>query len=182
MRCNFSAAAARVQRASTAACACDALQVRLYPDVSHTLTAMYPVPDWHFAWAFTHGRQVCDVCDETCPWMCDPNCCQTPNPLPSHMSDIISTNCNSSFQMAGSVGFGSCVNPLASLPLGSVLHARARCSHAVPSISTAFYPSHHVVLHRQRRRQRRLEQSNVGRSAPVPPCPQFSFPVALLIQ
>ena len=48
------------------------MQVRLYPDVSHTLTAMYPVPDWHFAWAFTHGRQVCDVCDETCPWMCYP--------------------------------------------------------------------------------------------------------------
>ena len=33
---------------------------------------MYPVPDWHFAWAFTHGRQVCNVCDETCPWMCYP--------------------------------------------------------------------------------------------------------------
>ena len=61
-----------MQRASTAACACDALQVRLYPDVSHTLTAMYPVPDWHYAWAFTHGRQVCDVCDEACPSMCDP--------------------------------------------------------------------------------------------------------------
>ena len=40
-------------------CASNAVQVRLYPDVSHTLTAMYPVPDWHFAWAFTHGRQVC---------------------------------------------------------------------------------------------------------------------------
>ena len=68
MRCNFSAVAAR---ASTAACACDAAQVRLYPDVSHTLTAMYPVPDWHFAWAFTHGRQVCDVCNETRACMCD---------------------------------------------------------------------------------------------------------------
>lgn len=68
MRCNFSAVAARV---STAACACDAAQVRLYPDVSHTLTAMYPVPDWHFAWAFTHGRQVCDVRNETCACMCD---------------------------------------------------------------------------------------------------------------
>jgi hypothetical protein len=68
MRCNFSAVAARV---STAACACDAVQVRLYPDVSHTLTAMYPVPDWHFAWAFTHGRQVCDACNETCACLCD---------------------------------------------------------------------------------------------------------------
>jgi hypothetical protein len=71
-------------------------------------------------------------------------CCQTPNPLPAHMGDIIGTNCNSSFQMAGSVGFGSCVNPLTSLPLGSVSHARARCSRAVPSVSTA-YPSHHVA-------------------------------------
>jgi hypothetical protein len=62
-------------------------------------------------------------------------CCQTPNPLPAHMGDIIGTNCNSSFQMAGSVGFGSCVNPLTSLPLGSLKRARARCSPAVPSVS-----------------------------------------------
>ena len=75
---------------------------------------------------------------------CVTRCCQTPNPLPAHMGDIISTNCNSSFQMAGSVGFGSCVNPLTWLPLGSVSHARARCSRGVPSISTA-YPSHHVA-------------------------------------
>ena len=33
-------------------------KVRLYPDICHTLTAMYPVPDWSFIWANTHGRQV----------------------------------------------------------------------------------------------------------------------------
>jgi hypothetical protein len=71
---------------------------------------------------------------------CVTRCCQTPNPLPAHMGDIISTNCNSSFQMAGSVGFGSCVNPLTSLPLGSLKRARLP-SHP----SAAAYPSHHVA-------------------------------------
>ena len=71
---------------------------------------------------------------------CVTRCCQTPNPLPAHMGDIISTNCNSSFQMAGSVGFGSCVNPLTSLPLGSLKRARMP-SHP----SAAAYPSHHVA-------------------------------------
>jgi hypothetical protein len=63
-------------------------RVRLYPDLSHTLTAMYPVPDWHFAWAFTEGRQAV-------------------NPMPVHHAAIVRTNVNSSFGSRGAVGFGS---------------------------------------------------------------------------
>lgn len=62
------------------------LKVRLYPDICHTLTAMYPVPDWSYVWANTHGRQVV-------------------NPLPRHYADVIEMNTNASLR-ARSVGFG----------------------------------------------------------------------------
>jgi len=60
--------------------------VRLYPDLSHTLTAMLPVPDWHFAWAFTAGRQMI-------------------NPLPRHYGDVIRTFQNRTFRKRV-IGFG----------------------------------------------------------------------------
>ena len=102
-------------------------------------------------------------------------CCrQTPNPLPAHMGDIIGTNCNSSFQMAGSVGFGSCMNILTSLPLGLVLHARARCSRAIPSVSTA-YPSHHVA---QTAKVPATTGTKQCGQVSAPSCPHFPFPVA----
>jgi hypothetical protein len=63
-------------------------KIRLYPDICHTLTAMYPVPDWHYAWAFTEGRQF-------------------PNPMPLHFSAVIRMNLNASFSQAGAVGFGA---------------------------------------------------------------------------
>ena len=47
-------------------------QMRLYPDLSHTLTAMYPIPDWHYVWAFTAGREAV-------------------NPQPEHHAAIIRT-------------------------------------------------------------------------------------------
>ena len=61
-------------------------KVRLYPDICHTLTAMYPVPDWSFIWANTHGRQVV-------------------NPLPRHYADVIAMNTNASLRQRA-VGFG----------------------------------------------------------------------------
>ena len=61
--------------------------VRFYPDICHTLTCMLPVPNWHFAWAFTAGRHFV-------------------NPLPRHQADIIRTLQNSSFT-GYSVGFGA---------------------------------------------------------------------------
>lgn len=60
--------------------------LRLYPDICHTLTAMLPVPNWHFAWAFTAGRQAV-------------------NPLPRHYAAAISTFQGRSRQRA--VGFGA---------------------------------------------------------------------------
>ena len=32
--------------------------VRQYPDICHSRSAQYAIPDWHWAWQFTHGRQV----------------------------------------------------------------------------------------------------------------------------
>eukprot|EP01043_Picozoa_sp_COSAG02_P009425 COSAG02_NODE_319_length_24795_cov_20.998502_13_plen_533_part_00 len=61
-------------------------RVRLYPDICHTLTAMYPVPDWSFIWANTHGRQVV-------------------NPLPRHYADVIKMNTNASLSQRA-IGFG----------------------------------------------------------------------------
>lgn len=31
--------------------------VRQYPDIAHSLSCQFPVPKWHSAWVFTHGRQ-----------------------------------------------------------------------------------------------------------------------------
>ena len=32
--------------------------VRQYPDITHTLSDQYPLPNWHPAWSLTHGRQA----------------------------------------------------------------------------------------------------------------------------
>jgi hypothetical protein len=32
--------------------------VRQYPDICHTISCQFPVPAWHSAWVFTHGRQA----------------------------------------------------------------------------------------------------------------------------
>jgi hypothetical protein len=34
-----------------------AIPVRLYPDITHSLSCQYPVPDWDLAWAMTLGRE-----------------------------------------------------------------------------------------------------------------------------
>jgi hypothetical protein len=31
--------------------------LRQYPDICHSLQAQYAIPDWHWAWQFTHGRE-----------------------------------------------------------------------------------------------------------------------------
>jgi hypothetical protein len=36
--------------------------VRQYPDICHSRSAQYAIPDWHWAWQFTHGRQVPGGC------------------------------------------------------------------------------------------------------------------------
>jgi hypothetical protein len=33
------------------------IQVRLYPDITHSISCQYPVPDWDLAWAMTLGRE-----------------------------------------------------------------------------------------------------------------------------
>ena len=60
-------------------------ELRQYPDLSHSLAAMYPQPNWHRAWALTHGRLVV-------------------NPSPRRHSAIARMNMNSSFSRA--IGFG----------------------------------------------------------------------------
>ena len=38
------------------------VSVRQYPDITHTLSSQFPVPNWHPAWSLTHGRQtVCPL-------------------------------------------------------------------------------------------------------------------------
>ena len=32
-------------------------ELRQYPDVCHAVEAQYALPDWHWAWQFTHGRE-----------------------------------------------------------------------------------------------------------------------------
>ena len=66
-------------------------KVRLYPDLCHTLTCMLPVPDWHRAWAFTHGREP------------------AANPQPAHHGAAVRTCfANATFAAAAArvVGFG----------------------------------------------------------------------------
>ena len=60
-------------------------ELRQYPDLSHSLAAMYPQPNWHRAWALTHGRLVV-------------------NPSPRRHSAIARMNMNSSYSRA--IGFG----------------------------------------------------------------------------
>eukprot|EP01052_Picozoa_sp_SAG31_P003144 SAG31_NODE_118_length_24006_cov_8.219266_4_plen_620_part_00 len=60
--------------------------LRQYPDLSHSLAAMYPQPNWHRAWALTHGRLVV-------------------NPSPKRHSAIARMNQNYSYSRA--VGFGA---------------------------------------------------------------------------
>jgi hypothetical protein len=60
--------------------------LRQYPDISHSLAAMYPQPNWHRAWAFSHGRLVV-------------------NPSPLRFSQIAAMNQNATYS-ARSIGFG----------------------------------------------------------------------------
>ena len=46
------------------------LPIRQYPDLCHTVHAQFPVPEWHWAWAVTHGRNPITV-------------------LPYHMANIV---------------------------------------------------------------------------------------------
>ena len=32
--------------------------LRQYPDICHSLESQYAIPDWHWAWQFTHGREA----------------------------------------------------------------------------------------------------------------------------
>jgi hypothetical protein len=32
--------------------------LRQYPDICHSMQAQYAIPDWHWAWQFTHGREA----------------------------------------------------------------------------------------------------------------------------
>jgi hypothetical protein len=61
--------------------------LRQYPDISHSLAAMYPQPNWHRAWAFSHGRLVV-------------------NPSPRRFSQIATMNQNSSYSERA-IGFGA---------------------------------------------------------------------------
>ncbi|WP_337328413.1 alpha-glucuronidase family glycosyl hydrolase [Chryseolinea sp. T2] len=33
------------------------IPIRMYPDITHSLSAQYPIPDWDLAWAMTLGRE-----------------------------------------------------------------------------------------------------------------------------
>ena len=92
--------------------------VRLYPDICHTLTAMLPVPDWHYAWAFTGGRHFI-------------------NPQPRHHADIIRTFQNRSYAQRF-VGFGAySEGDSAAGRLALTATPSARCTLAQPCASVA---------------------------------------------
>lgn len=62
-------------------------ELRQYPDISHSLAAMYPQPNWHRIWAFTHGRLVV-------------------NPSPQRMASIAKLNQNATYS-SRAIGFGA---------------------------------------------------------------------------
>ena len=62
-------------------------ELRQYPDISHSLAAMYPQPNWHRIWAFTHGRLVV-------------------NPSPQRMASIAKMNQNATYS-SRAIGFGA---------------------------------------------------------------------------
>jgi len=69
--------------------------VRMYPDITHTLSDQFPLPMWHRAWSLTHGRQ-------------------TVSPLPAWSAGIISLRANGSTPTVGvgaySEGLGDDLN------------------------------------------------------------------------
>jgi hypothetical protein len=60
--------------------------LRQYPDITHSLAAMYPQPNWHHAWAVTHGRLVV-------------------NPSPERFGAIATLNQNATYSRF--IGFGA---------------------------------------------------------------------------
>lgn len=62
-------------------------ELRQYPDISHSLAAMYPQPNWHRAWAFSHGRLAI-------------------NPSPRRFGDIAVMNMNATYSQRA-IGFGA---------------------------------------------------------------------------
>jgi hypothetical protein len=61
--------------------------VRQYPDIGHSLSCQYSIPNWSFAWAMTHGRQAV-------------------NPMPLMHSNIATLRGNATFR-PHLIGFGA---------------------------------------------------------------------------
>ena len=82
--------------------------VRQYPDICHSRSAQYAIPDWHWAWQFTHGRQVrlakrgllivLWFVSMTCRAL---GCLQVVNPMPRMMESIVRLRGNGSTPTIG---------------------------------------------------------------------------------